>query len=79
MNTKIVLSAVAVVVAFALIASPLLAADDAFAKKKVRQSISQSNSNSPTQVCVSGGANLGSCTSANTQINTNFGSNVNVD
>ncbi len=78
MNTKIVLSAVAVVVAFALIASPLVS--EVLAGKKsqsntANQRISQSNSNDNTQVCA-GLANIACGINVNTQTNINTGSNV---
>ncbi len=82
MNSKLVLSTVAIVVAFALIASPLLAVDAEAGKKKKSQSnsatqiISQSQSSSQNSQVVSGGAVTGSGNNVNVQVQGNTGSNV---
>ncbi|KAA2280498.1 hypothetical protein [Candidatus Nitrosocosmicus sp. SS] len=80
-NKKYVISAsIAIVVALALIASPLVAIDDAFAthKKanKAKQSISQSQSSSQNAGCVSGGTTFLSCNNLSFQHQKNTGSNA---
>ncbi|MDQ4072918.1 MAG: hypothetical protein M3162_01300 [Thermoproteota archaeon] len=78
MNSKLVLSAIAIVVAFALIASPLLAANDADARKKnsLRQSISQSQESNQNSLVVSGGSTTGSGNNVNIQLQGNTGGNT---
>jgi hypothetical protein len=85
MNSKILLTTAAIVVAFALIASPLLASDDAFAGKKhkkdrdgnsFKQSIRQSQSNEQNSQSVAGLANIASGNNVNVQVQANTGNNV---
>ncbi len=83
MNSKIVLSTIAIVVAFALIASPLLASEDALANHKKKgksnslsQSINQENNNRQSSLVVSGGSTTGSGNNNNVQANVNTGNNV---
>ncbi|KAA2282934.1 hypothetical protein [Candidatus Nitrosocosmicus sp. SS] len=80
-NKKYVITAsIAIVVALALIASPLVAIDDAFAthKKanKAKQSISQSQSSSQNAGCVSGGTTFLSCNNLSFQHQKNTGNNA---
>ena len=80
-NKKYVITAsIAMVVALALIASPLVAMEDAFAthKKgnKAKQSISQSQSSNQNAGCVSGGTTFLSCNNLSFQHQKNTGSNA---
>ena len=82
-NKKYVLTAsIAIVVALALIASPMIAMDnDAFATKKKKgnhaeQSISQSQSSSQNALCASGGTNFLSCNNVSFQNQKNTGNNA---
>ncbi|HET6590128.1 MAG TPA: hypothetical protein VFG45_08200 [Candidatus Nitrosocosmicus sp.] len=80
-NKKYVITAsIAIVVALALITSPLMAIDDAFAthKKgnKAKQSISQSQSSSQNAGCVSGGTTFLSCNNLSFQHQKNNGNNA---
>ncbi|MGD9534631.1 MAG: hypothetical protein AB7V56_12805 [Candidatus Nitrosocosmicus sp.] len=80
-NKKYVITAsIAIVVAFALFASPLVAPDDALAthKKgnKAKQSISQSQSSNQNAGCVSGGTTFLSCNNLSFQHQFNSGNNA---
>jgi succinate dehydrogenase/fumarate reductase-like Fe-S protein len=80
-NKKYVITAsIAIVVALALITSPLMAIDDAFAthKKgnKAKQSIEQSQSSNQNAGCVSGGTTFLSCNNLSFQHQKNTGSNA---
>jgi hypothetical protein len=80
-NKKYVITAsIAIVVALALITSPLMAIDDAFAthKKgnKAKQSISQSQSSNQNAGCVSGGTTFLSCNNLSFQHQKNTGNNA---
>ncbi|HET6589699.1 MAG TPA: hypothetical protein VFG45_06005 [Candidatus Nitrosocosmicus sp.] len=80
-NKKYVITAsIAIVVALALITSPLMAIDDAFAthKKgnKAKQSISQSQSSNQNAGCVSGETTFLSCNNLSFQHQKNAGSNA---
>ncbi|MGD9534853.1 MAG: hypothetical protein AB7V56_13930 [Candidatus Nitrosocosmicus sp.] len=80
-NKKYVITAsIAIVVALALITSPLMAIDDAFAthkkSNKAKQSISQSQSSSQNAGCVSGGTTFLSCNNLSFQHQKNTGSNA---
>ncbi|HSA74850.1 MAG TPA: hypothetical protein VLE21_01540 [Candidatus Nitrosocosmicus sp.] len=79
-NNKLFVASVAIVVALALIASPLVAMDDALAthKKgnKAKQSIEQSQSSNQNGLCVSGASTFFSCNNANFQHQFNSGNNA---
>ena len=65
-NSKIFVASIAIVVALALFASPIVAMDDAFATKKKKgnqahQSINQSQSSVQNALCASGGTTFLSC------------------
>ena len=72
-SKKLLVAAVAIVVALALITSPLLALDnDAFATKKKKgnhaeQSISQSQASVQNALCASGGTTFLSCNNVSFQ------------
>jgi hypothetical protein len=76
MNTKTVLACTAVVIAFALIVAPLVVSEDAFAKNKLKQKISQKQSRSQSSTSVSGGDNILSGNNINLQGQFNGGSNT---
>lgn len=83
MNTKTILACTAVVIAFALIAAPLVVVDDAFAKHKKKgdsnkasQTISQSQSNKQSSFVVSGDDTKKSGNNVNVQVQSNSGNNV---
>ncbi len=79
-NKKLFVYSVALVVALALIASPLVAMDDAFATKKkgnkAKQSIEQSQSSNQNGLCVSGVDTWFSCNNASFQHQFNSGNNA---
>jgi hypothetical protein len=79
-NNKFIVASIAIVIALALIASPLVAMDDALAthKKgnKAKQSIEQSQSSNQNGLCVSGVSTFFSCNNANFQHQFNSGNNA---
>ncbi len=79
-NNKFIVASIAIVIALALIASPLVALDDALAthKKgnKAKQSIEQSQSSNQNGLCVSGVSTFFSCNNANFQHQFNSGNNA---
>lgn len=80
-NKKLLVTSIAIVVAFALIVSPIMDADDALANhkkngNKASQSISQSQFSNQNSQVVSGGDSIGSGNNFNFQNQQNFGNNV---
>ncbi len=80
-KNKFVLASIAIVVALALIASPLVAIDDAFATKKkkgnvAQQAIDQSQSSVQNVLCVSGSGTFVSCNNLSFQNQKNTGNNA---
>jgi hypothetical protein len=79
-NIQLFVYSVALVVALALISSPLVAMDDAFATKKkgntAKQSIEQSQSSNQNGLCVSGINTWFSCNNASFQHQFNSGNNA---
>jgi len=81
-NKKYFITAtIAIVVAFALLASPIVAMDDAFATKKKKgntatQSISQSQSSVQNALCASGTTTFLSCNNVSFQNQKNTGNNA---
>ena len=81
-NKKFFITAsIAIVVAFALLASPIVAMDDAFATKKKKgntasQSISQSQFSVQNALCASGATTFLSCNNVNFQNQKNAGNNA---
>ena len=79
-NSKLIVASIAIVVAIALFASPLVAMDDAFATKKkgnkASQSISQSQASNQNAGCVSGGTTFLSCNNLSFQHQKNSGNNA---
>ncbi len=78
-KNKLFVASIAIVVALALFASPLVAMDDAFAtkkKNKAQQSISQSQSSAQNALCASGGTTFLSCNNVNFQHQFNSGNNA---
>ena len=79
-KNKLFVASIAMVVALALIASPLVAIDDALAthKKgnKAKQSIEQSQSSNQNGLCVSGASTFFSCNNASFQHQFNSGNNA---
>ena len=80
-KNKFIVASIAIVVAFALLASPLVAMDDAFATKKkkgnvAQQSISQSQASVQNALCASGGTTFLSCNNVNFQNQMNTGNNA---
>ena len=80
-NNKIIVASIAIVVALALFASPIVAMDDAFATKKkkgnhAQQSISQSQASVQNALCASGGTTFLSCNNVSFQNQKNSGNNV---
>ena len=81
---KLVVASIAIVVALALIVSPIVAMDDAFATKKknkgggnvAQQSISQSQSSVQNALCASGGTTFLSCNNVSFQNQKNTGNNA---
>jgi hypothetical protein len=80
-NKKLVVASIAIVVALALFASPIVAMDDAFATKKKKgnhaeQSISQSQASVQNALCASGGTTFLSCNNVSFQNQKNSGNNA---
>ena len=82
-KNKLFVASIAIVVALALIASPLVAVDDAFATKKknkggnvAEQSIFQSQSSVQNALCASGGTTFLSCNNVSFQNQKNTGNNA---
>ena len=81
-NKKFFITAsIAIVVALALFASPIVAMDDAFATKKkkgnvAQQSISQSQASVQNALCASGGTTFLSCNNVSFQNQKNTGNNA---
>jgi hypothetical protein len=82
-NKKLVVTSIAIVVALALFASPIVAMDDAFATKKkykggnvAQQAISQSQSSVQNALCASGGTTFLSCNNVSFQNQKNTGNNA---
>ena len=83
-KNKYIVASIALVVALALIASPIVAMDDAFATKKkskgsgnvAEQSISQSQSSIQNALCASGGTTFLSCNNISFQNQKNTGNNA---
>jgi hypothetical protein len=76
---KLFVASIAIVVALTLIASPLVAVDDAFAtkkKNKANQSIDQSQSSAQNALCTSGGTTFLSCNNVSFQHQFNSGNNA---
>ena len=76
-------ASIAIVVALALFASPIVAVDDAFATKKkykggnvAQQSISQSQASVQNALCASGGTTFLSCNNVSFQNQKNTGNNA---
>jgi hypothetical protein len=80
-KNKLIVASIAIVVTLALIASPIVAMDDAFATKKKKgnvaeQSISQSQSSVQNALCASGGTTFLSCNNISFQNQKNTGNNA---
>ena len=81
-KNKLIVASIAIVVALALFASPIVAMDnDAFATKKKKgnhaeQSISQSQASVQNAVCASGGTTFLSCNNVSFQHQKNSGNNA---
>ena len=80
-KNKLIVASIAMVVALALFASPIVAMDDAFATKKKKgnhaeQSISQSQASVQNALCASGGTTFLSCNNVNFQNQKNSGNNA---
>ena len=82
-NKKLIVTSIAIVVALALFASPIVAMDDAFATKKkykggnvAQQSISQSQASVQNALCASGGTTFLSCNNVSFQNQKNSGNNA---
>ena len=80
-NKKLLVASIAMVVALALFASPIVAMDDAFATKKkkgnhAQQSISQSQASVQNALCASGGTTFLSCNNVSFQHQKNTGNNA---
>ena len=80
-NNKLIVTSIAIVVALALFASPIVAMDDAFATKKKKgnhaeQSISQSQASVQNALCASGGTTFLSCNNVSFQHQKNSGNNA---
>jgi len=81
-KNKLIVASIAIVVALALFASPIVAMDnDAFATKKKKgnhaeQSISQSQASVQNALCASGGTTFLSCNNVNFQNQKNSGKNA---
>ena len=80
-NKKLFVASIAIVVALALFASPIVAMDDAFATKKKKgnnaeQSISQSQASVQNALCASGGTTFISCNNVSFQNQKNTGNNA---
>ena len=80
-HNKFIVASIAIVVALALLASPLVTMDDAFATKKKKgnvaeQSISQSQASVQNALCASGGTAFLSCNNVSFQNQKNTGNNA---
>ncbi len=82
-KNKLFIASIAIVVALALFASPIVAMDDAFATKKkykggnvAQQSISQSQASVQNALCASGGTTFLSCNNVSFQNQKNTGNNA---
>ena len=79
-KNKLIVASIAIVVALALFASPIVVMDDAFATKKkgnkASQSISQSQASVQNALCASGGTTFLSCNNVNSQNQKNSGNNA---
>ena len=80
-KNKLIVASIAIVVALALFASPIVAMDDAFATKKkkgnhAQQSISQSQASVQNALCASGGTTFLSCNNVSFQHQKNTGNNA---
>ena len=80
-NKKLFVASIAIVVALALFANPIVAMDDAFATKKKKgnnaeQSISQSQASVQNALCASGGTTFISCNNVSFQNQKNTGNNA---
>ncbi|WP_196817218.1 hypothetical protein [Candidatus Nitrosocosmicus oleophilus] len=80
-NKKLLVASIAIVVALALFASPIVVMDDAFATKKKKgnhaeQSISQSQASVQNALCASGGTTFLSCNNVSFQHQKNTGNNA---
>ena len=82
-KNKLMVASIAIVVALALFASPIVAVDDAFATKKkykggnvAQQSISQSQASVQNALCASGGTTFLSCNNVSFQNQKNTGNNA---
>jgi hypothetical protein len=82
-KNKLFIASIAIVVALALFANPIVAMDDAFATKKkykgsnvAQQSISQSQSSVQNALCASGGTTFLSCNNVSFQNQKNTGNNA---
>ena len=80
-NKKLIVASIAIVVALALFASPIVTMDDAFATKKKKgnhaeQSISQSQASVQNALCASGGTTFLSCNNVSFQHQKNTGNNA---
>ncbi|MBA3749693.1 MAG: hypothetical protein H0X03_02120 [Nitrosopumilus sp.] len=79
-NKKLFVTVIALAIALALISSPLMASDNAYAthkkKNKATQSIDQSQSSNQNGLCVSGGTTFLSCNNLNLQGQFNSGNNA---
>ena len=78
-KNKFIVASIAIVVALALLASPIVAVDDAFAtkkKNKAKQSIDQSQSSAQNAQCASGGTTFLSCNNVSFQHQFNSGNNA---
>jgi hypothetical protein len=80
-KNKLFVASIAIVVALALITSPLVAIDDAFATKKkkgnvAQQVIEQSQSSVQNALCVSGSGTFVSCSNLSFQNQKNTGNNA---
>ena len=82
-KNQYIVASVALVVALALLTSPIVALDDAFATKKknkggnvAEQSISQSQSSVQNALCASGGTTFLSCNNVSFQNQKNTGNNA---
>ena len=80
-KNKLIVASIAIVIALALFASPIVVMDDAFATKKKKgnhaeQSISQSQASVQNALCASGGTTFLSCNNVNFQNQKNSGNNA---
>ena len=80
-KNKFIVTSIAIVVTLALLASPIVAMDDAFATKKkkgniAQQSISQSQTAVQNALCVSGTGTFVSCNTFSFQNQKNTGNNA---